>query len=208
MGRLTEYFGSSSSVGKGFVEMQLNDTLVIKHKGILEMALSTNPETRELLQKMISKAIAEARNEVVRGIRLKNDPRKAVHGVRRTVYEKILGANINIYNSKKTGKPTTYEPPRTLRKGQRGGNRVPRGKRTQRVMTYGPHERQWILRIINSGTVNGPRQAGTRGGRLSGNRGEIAARNFFGRLGNVAITKAVDNLANMVDEELEKIMEG
>jgi hypothetical protein len=71
-------------------------------------------------------------------------------------------------------------------------------------MHYGPIDRQWILRFINSGTRD--RTAGTRGGRLSGNRGAIAPRNFFRGAGERALTKAADNLAHMIDTELEAML--
>ena len=116
-------------------------------------------------------------------------------------YKKILGANLNILNMKrKAGSTTKYEPPRKLKPHQRGGNRVLRGSRTNTVMHYGPHDRAWILRIVNSGTTE--RTAGTRGGRLSGNRGAIAARNFFGSAATNALSRAADNLANLIDTEL------
>ena len=81
---------------------------------------------------------------------------------------------------------------------------MPRSRRTYEVMHYGPLDRQWILRIVNSGTSN--RVAGTRNGRVHGNRGSIAARNFFGRAGTPALMKAADNLAAMIDTELENIL--
>lgn len=191
------------------VSLEVNDAVVLEQKQVLEQALSTNPKTQKALQKLINQALKEIRPEVISAIRssLGSDPRQAARGVRRIVYKKILGGNINILNmKKKAGEPTAYEPPRKLDANphQRGGNRVPRGARTQQVMHYGPHDRGWILRIVNSGT--GARTAGTRSGRLSGNRGSIAARNFFGRAGMPALMKAADILANLIDTELEKIL--
>jgi hypothetical protein len=81
---------------------------------------------------------------------------------------------------------------------------VPRGSRTNTVIHYGPHDRQWILRIVNSGTVD--REAGTRGGRLHGNRGSIAARNFFQPLGDRAMGVMRDNLERAIEEELTKLL--
>ena len=187
----------------------MNNTVVVEQQKILEQALSTNPKTQKALQKLIQQALTEIRPGMVAAARsaLKSDPRGAAHGIRLAVYKKILGGNINILNMKrKAGKPTSYEPPRKLDANphQRGGNRVPRGARTQQVMHYGPHDRGWILRIVNSGT--GDRTAGMRSGRLSGNRGSIAARNFFGSAGMPALMKAADVLANLIDTELEKIL--
>lgn len=188
------------------IGLEVNDAVVIQQSQVLEQALSTNPKTQKALQKLIRKALMEVRPELVAAARgaMGSDPRGAAQGIRLSVYKKILGGNVNILNSRKAGRPTTYEPPRKLQPGQRGGNRVPRGNRTDTVMHYGPHDRQWILRFINSGTSD--RMAGSRGGRLSGNRGSIAARNFFGSAASSALTKAADNLATMIDTELENIL--
>ena len=191
------------------ISLEINDAVVLEQKQVLEQALSTNPKTQKALQKLIRKAIMDVRKDAVSAVgrALDSDPRGAAHGIRTAVYKKILGGNLNILNMRrKAGKPTTYEPPRKLQPHQRGGNRVPRGARTNTVMHYGPHDRGWILRIINSGTINGDRTAGTRGGRLSGNRGSIAARNFFRGAAEPALQKAVNNLAMMIDTELVNIL--
>ena len=187
--------------------IDINDTIILEQQKVLEAALSTNPKTQKALQKLVRQALMEVRPELVSAARgaMENDPRGAAHGIRTAVYKKILGGNINILDMrKKAGTPTSYEPPRKLQPGQRGGNRVPRGSRTDSVMHYGPHDRQWILRFINSGTKD--RTAGTRGGRLSGNRGAIAPRNFFRGAGERALAQAVDNLAMLIDTELEAML--
>ena len=189
------------------IELEVNDAIILEQQKVLEAALSTNPKTQKVLQKLIRKALMDVRPQLVSAARgaMGSDPRGAAQGIRTSVYKKILGGNVNILNMrKKTGSPTSYEPPRKLQPHQRGGNRVPRGKRTDTVMHYGPHDRQWILRFINSGTSE--RMAGTRGGRLSGNRGSIAARNFFGSAASSALAKAADNLAHMIDTELEAML--
>ena len=188
------------------ISVEFDDTIILEQQRVLEAALSTNPKTQKALQKLIRKALMDVRPELVAAARgaMGSDPRGAANGIRLSVYKKILGGNANILNSRKAGKPSTYEPPRKLKPHQRGGNRVPRGERTNKVMHYGPHDRQWILRFLNSGTSN--RMAGSRGGRLSGNRGSIAARNFFGRAGSSALTKAADNLATLIDTELEAML--
>lgn len=188
-------------------QFEVNDAVIIEQRKILEAALSENPKTQKVLQKLIRRALMEVRPELVSAARaaLRSDPRGAAHGIRTSVYKKILGGQVNILNmKKKAGKPTDYEPPRKLQPHQRGGNRVPRGERTNTVMHYGPHDRQWILRLINSGT--GERTAGTKGGRLSGKRGSIAPRNFFRGAGEQALAKAADNLATMIDTELQAML--
>jgi len=189
------------------IGIEINDAVILEQQKVLEAALSTNPKTQKVLQKLIRKALMDVRPQLVSAARgaMGSDPRGAAQGIRTSVYKKILGGNVNILNMrKKTGSPTSYEPPRKLQPHQRGGNRVPRGKRTDTVMHYGPHDRQWILRFINSGTSE--RMAGTRGGRLSGNRGSIAARNFFGSAASSALAKAADNLATLIDTELEAML--
>ena len=188
------------------IGFEFDNTVVLEQQKVLEAALSTNPKTQKALQGLIRRAVSQARAEVVRSVSasIAHDPRHAARAVRTAVYKKILGANINIYNSRKAHGSTNYEPPRTLRPHQRGGNRVPRGGRTQQIMSYDALDRGFILRFLNSGTTD--RQAGSRGGRLSGNRGRIAPRNFFRGAGEQALVRATDNLANLIDTELEAIL--
>jgi hypothetical protein len=188
------------------IGFEFDNTVVLEQQKVLEAALSTNPKTQKALQGLIHRAISQARAEVVRSVSasIAHDPRHAARAVRTAVYKKILGANINIYNSRKAHGSTSYEPPRKLRPHQRGGNRVLRGGRTQQIMSYDALDRGFILRFLNSGTTD--RQAGTRGGRLSGNRGRIAPRNFFRGAGEQALVRATDNLANLIDTELEAIL--
>ena len=183
--------------------LEVNNEVIVEQKQVLEQALSTNPKTQKALRKLIQQVLKEAREQVVNATRgsLSSDPRGAAQGIRRIVYKKILGANLNILDrQKRAGKPTDYEPPRKLDQNprQRGGNRVPRGARTNTVMHYGPSDRQWILRIVNSGTINGDRTAGTKGGKLHGNRGSIAARNFFGPSASSSLMKADDNVEQKI----------
>ena len=188
-------------------EFEANDTIILHQKQVLEAALSTNPKTVKALQKLIDQALAEVRPQVLAAIRgqLGEDPREAVRSVRRITYRKILGGDLNIKDMKrKAGQPTTYEPARKLHTGQRGGNRVPRGRRTDQVMHDGPNDRGWILRMVNSGT--GRRMAGTRNGRLSGNRGSIAARHFFKNAAEPAITRAASILGEMIDREFTAML--
>ena len=192
------------------LSLEVNDAVVLEQKQVLEHALSTNPKTQKALQKLIRNVIAQARADTMRAIKFDNgDPREAVRSIRRTVYKKILGANINIYDSRKAHGRNTYEPPR--HPSHRGGNRMTRSTRTQQIMSYAPQDRGMILRWVNSGTQR--RQA--FGGRMSkrgfdesrgGNRGSISARNFFRNAGEPALVKAVDALANLIDSELENML--
>ena len=188
-------------------EFEANEAVILESQKALEAALSTSPKAQAVLRKIIRKYVLEARAQVVNGIHFKNgDPRGAARAVRTAVYKKVLGANINIFSRRKaSGGGTSYEPPRKLRPGQRGGNRVKRGSRTDDFLhKYGPLDRGMILRWTNSGT--GEREAGTRGGALHGNRGSIASRNFFRPLGDRALGMMRDNLAVAIEEEMKKIL--
>jgi hypothetical protein len=186
-------------------EFEANEAVILESKKVLDAALSTNPKTQAVLRKMIREYVKQARQEVVNSINFQNgDPRGTRQAVRTSVYKKVLGANINIFNSRKAHGSNNYEPQRKLRPKQRGGNRVKRGERTNQVMHYGPLDRGMILRWQNSGT--GERTAGNRGGALGGNRGSIAARNFFQPLGDRAMGVMRDNLERAIEEELTKLL--
>lgn len=200
------------------VSLEVNDAVVLEQKQVLEQALSTNPKTQKALQKLIRKVIAQARKDTMDAIKFNNgDPREAVRSIRRSVYKKILGANINIYNSRKAHGSTSYEPPRKGSTG-RGGNRRTRSPKTARIMSYDALDRGFILRWINDGmTKTNPRiikfteNSNRKEDRWNkhpntGNRGSISARNFFRNAGEPALVKAVDALANLIDTELEEML--
>jgi hypothetical protein len=180
-------------------EFEVNDAVILEQQQALEAALSTSPKAQTVLRKIIRKYVKEARTQVVNSIHFKNgDPRHAAWAVRTAVYKKVLGANINIFNSRKAYGNNSYEPPRTLRQGQRGGNRLPRSQKTDRMMHYAPQDRGMILRWQNDGT-------GNRDTRY-GSRGSIASRNFFRPLGDRAMGQMRDNLAQAIEEEMQAIL--
>ena len=186
--------------------LEVNDAAVVEQKQILDQLLSTNPKTQKALQQLIHQVILEARAQVVSSIQFKNgDPHQSRRAVRSTVYKRILGGNINILNSRKAHGTQAYQYQRTLRQGQRGGNRVKPTIRTLQMQSYAPQDRGFILRWVNEG-VPGPRQAGTRGGHISGNRGSIAAQPFFRSYGERALERAAEHLGTLIDSELEKIL--
>lgn len=203
------------------VSLEVNDAVVLEQKQVLEQALSTNPKTQKALEKLIRKALMQARRELSDYIKTKlanGDPRGAARAVRTSVYRKILGGNINILAGRVAHAPNNYEPPRTLRPGQRGGNRRPRSKRTDKVMHYDGVDRDFILRFVNSGTkqraierlmnIQGTNKfRWVQNASEYGNRGSIAARGFFKPGANAALQKAVSYLTDMIDDEIEKIFD-
>lgn len=181
--------------------VDIDDTVIIEQRRALEAALSTNPRTEAALRRAIRKAVLDARRAAVASIHFKNgDPRQSRQSVRTAVYKKVLGANINIYSSRRLHGGGSWRPARKLdgNPRQRGGNRVPRSARTEQVMGYGPLDRGFILRFQNSGTV--PRTS------RYGNRGSLAAMRFFRPLGERALAVAADRLAALIDTELDDML--
>ena len=75
------------------IGLEINDAVIVEQKQILEQALSTNPKTQKALQKLIRKALMQARSELSDYIKTKlanDDPRGAARAVRTSVYKKIL----------------------------------------------------------------------------------------------------------------------
>lgn len=176
--------------------------------------MTVDSEMGKRLRELIFQQLKAARNSISESIKFDNgDPRGTRRAVKRYIASKYLGGVVSIasYNAKASGNRSSYEAPRKLQPGQRGGNRRPRSETTQRYLSYGPQDRAFILNWVNAGT--GTRVSGfgrmrkldlsKTGGR--GNRGSIAARNFFGTLGGPAMQKAVENLGRMIDEEFDKL---
>lgn len=197
-------------------QFEVNETVIVEQQKALEAALSTNPKTQSVLRRIIRKFIQDARKQVIAGINFKHgDPRGARNAVRTTVYKKILGANINIFDSRKAHGVNNYVPPRKGATG-RGGNRRKRSDRTMKIMSYAPLDRGFILRWLNAGTPGDRNIEFTHNERRkvdrwnkhpnTGNRGNIQPRNFFRPLGDRALGIMRDNLAKAIEEELATMM--
>lgn len=200
----------------------IDDTLISNQEQNLRAAMSTDPKMRKVIQQHIREALFEARRDVMASSPLESDPRGTIKAIRTSVYEKVLGGNINILNGKKAHGSNSYEPPRKLVPGQRGGNRRSRSGRTQQIMGYAPLDRGFILRFVNSGTkgfrntIKGNRarydKLVTRinSGEKSrtGNRGAIAARNWFTQSAESALGNAAANIAEIIAIEAAAIARG
>ena len=167
------------------------------HEALAKMQ-TDNPRTKKELQDIIRRCINEARKNVVKDAQdvLKdNDPRHAYKAVRNSVYKQILGGQINILSSRHRGAATNYKRPRTLREGQRGGNRRKQSDRTLQIDSYEGIDRGFILRFQNAGTVDRE----TRYGK----RGHLAARHWFG----ISSAFQMDAAASHIAEEIEKMLQ-
>ena len=169
----------------------------------LERLMSTNPKMVKEIQSILRKVIREAAKQVSLSASavIANDPRKAANAVRSTVYKNILGANVNLYNSRKAGKGQPFYPVRRLRDGQRGGNRRTRvDDARNRLETYYGSDRGFILRFLASGTV----QRQTR----FGNRGSIRQSNWFGHTAPWQMESAAEKVASAINEYVKQQTNG
>ena len=204
----------------------IDNTIISNQADNLRAAMSTDPKMRKVIQRHIREALFEARRDVMASSPLESDPRGAIKAIRTSVYEKVLGGNINILNGKKAHGSNNYEPPRTLTPGQRGGNRRSRSERTKQIMGYAPLDRGFILRFVNSGTKtrvigfrNSVKANRARYEKLvtrihsgdksrTGNRGAIAPRNWFMQSSESALGNAASNIAEMIAIEAAAIARG
>lgn len=181
-------------------QVEADFSVIVEQQKALEVAMLTNPDTEKVVRKLIRQVILDARKQVVAVLRGKmdTDPRGASEAVRATVYKKILGGNLNIYNSTKAHGKTGYHPAKKLKPGQWGGNRRARNDRTQQIMDYGPLDRGFILRFFNNGTKSRS--------TIYGNRGQITPSHAFGSAAQGAIEQASATLVTLINDELAKIL--
>lgn len=158
---------------------------------------TSSPAMHKYLVGIIRKAVGEARKNIVKDAKdaLDNDPRQAYKAVRYSVYKQILGGQVNILNGRRRGAPTKYQKPRTLKEGQRGGNRRRRSIDTLRYESYQGADRSFILRFQQSGTVNRETRYGTRG--------NIRPRGWFGISSTFHMEAAASKIAEMIESALD-----
>jgi hypothetical protein len=180
------------------VQAEVNQQVAQNTNEALAVLFVDNPETRKRIRKIIREELKDAAKRLREDAKyeMEEDPRKAYRAIKSSVYRKILGGNVSILNPRRPGARYQLIRPRKLDMNphQRGGNRRTRSERTNAVDSYFGKERAFILRFLNSGTT-------TRQTRY-GNRGSIAARNWFPNMGQKELELASENLANIMEEEL------
>ena len=183
----------------------------------LKQMMTDDPTFRRRINAVLSQVLKEARKVISEDAKevVKNDPRNAYKAVRSAVYKRILGGQVNILQKRKAGTPTNYRKPL---KGlpNRGGNRWGRSQRTKDLEGYEGTDRGFILRFLNAGTddrsiTSYTDRTGTRHNlnsgssqnwkthALTGNRGSITARNWFGGASHKALEKASVQLQELID---------
>lgn len=164
---------------------------------------------RSIIQKELAKARSALAKEAKSAV--PNDPRQAYKAVRRGIYKRVLGGNLNILAPKKAGAPHAYTKrrkprPVTDKNGQhRGGNCSPRSARTEQVDGYWGKDRGFILRFVNDGADRtDPSKQKKRGNRALTNRGRIGAKNWFPGASHKELEAAAERIAQLIDEEIKK----
>lgn len=196
---------------------------LVKQREELERLLMKNPAMEKKVQKLIRKVLMQVRRRMGDNIPFKHgDPRKAYKAVKTAVYRQILGGNVSILNKRKRSTQfSNYEPPRTLRPGQRGGNRRARSPRTWDLIHYAGPDRGFVLRFINSGVGNRAIRfkydearehvhRGSQGGHKYGEtintgfRGNIAPRNWFGNRSQREMERGAEELTKLIDDLIKQ----
>ena len=192
----------------------------------LEALLMSNPAMEKKVQALIRKVLMQARRTIGKAAadEMDSDPRQAYKAVKTAVYRQILGGNVSLYRKKRASSTrSNYEPPRTLREGQRGGNRRLRSGRTKQLQSYMGSDRGFVLRWLEGGANgrviefrNDPHREkvkrGSHGGDLkkygktinTGARGNIAPRNFFGTSSQTAMRNAAEQLTKLIDDLIKQ----
>ena len=188
----------------------------VEQRKELEKLMMSNPAMEKKVQDLIKKVLGEVRKAMGAAAKdaMNSDPRQAYKAVRSAVYKRILGGNVNILQKKRaSGGGGTYTPTKTLRSGQRGGNRKVRSERTMKLESYIGSNRGFVLRFLNAGTqeraVNFTPHEGRKPSRWNkhpntGFRGQIAPRNFFGNRSHSEMENAAKKLEVMIDELIKQ----
>lgn len=182
----------------------------------LEQLRTDNPgfekRLRDVIRKVLGHARANLRKDAASGLGMDSDPRHAYKAVRFAVYKRLFGGQLNILQSRRAGASTTYSPPRTLKAGQRGGNR--RLRTSRNLDKYEGVDRGFILRWLNNGmtktnprtihfTENPNRKVDKWNKHPNtGNRGAIVARNWF----RGASLQELQSVAGEMQQLIDKII--
>ena len=189
----------------------------VEQRKELERLMMSNPEMEKKVQGLIRKVLAEVRKRIgdVAKSEMNADPRQAYKAVRSVIYKRILGGNVNILNKKRASGGGSYTPTRTLKSGQRGGNRKARSERTMKLESYYGSDRGFILRFLNAGTQDRVVDFIPHENRKpskwnkhpnTGFRGRIAPRNFFGNRSHQEMENAAENLTQLIDQLIAEEM--
>lgn len=193
----------------------------VEQRKELDRMLMSNPAMEKKVQGLIRKVLSAVKKNLGQAAKekMKSDPRHAYKAIRTAVYKRILGGNVNILNKRRASSSGGgYTPTRTLKSGQRGGNRRARSERSYKLESYEGSDRGFVLRFLNAGTEertinflpDSRREQvhrGSQGGNIkkygktinTGRRGRITPRNWFGNKSQKEMETAAQNLSQFID---------
>ena len=198
----------------------------VEQRKELDRLLMSNPAMEKKVQGLIRKVLSAVKKNLGQAAKekMKSDPRQAYKAIRTAVYKRILGGNVNILNKRRASiSGGGYTPTRTLKSGQRGGNRRARSERSYKLESYEGSDRGFVLRFLNAGTEerainflpDSRREQvhrGSQGGNIkkygktinTGRRGRITPRNWFGNKSQKEMETAAQNLSNFIDALIQR----
>lgn len=174
------------------------DTIELENNVKLDQLLTTNPEMEKKVRRIVRQVIMGAMDPVKQAAD-RQSTKQAAQAIRKAVYKKVLGGNINILDSRGRAGSRAPLPPESRRKKSHaiGGNRIPRSRRTEDLLTYSGKDRAFILRFLNSGTpkrdTNGTRRVG-----------QIAARHWFEDTSHRSLQYAAEQFDKLLDALIAK----
>ena len=172
-------------------------TIDLENNTKLDQLLLTNPEMEKKVRRIVRQVILGAMGPV-QAAADRQSTKQAAQAVRKAVYKKILGGSINILDGRGRAGSRAPLPPESRRKKSHavGGNRIPRSRRTEDLLTYQGKDRAFILRFLNSGTTS----------RHNGYRptGAIAARNWFQNITHRELQAASEQFDLLLDALIQK----
>lgn len=207
MAKQRSFTGNFSGVqGTGDVNLQVDNREFV---AMLERLQYQNLVKSSDIRRVFAKVAKPVKVSVQQGARsaMRSDPRKALKAVRVITLKGGKGVVVGLLNPRKAGNAMSVPQKATGGKSGIRRNRK-RSARTNQVDGYQGADRAWLLRIVNQGTVNGPREAGTRGTlKKTANRGELTAKRFFDRA-EAGMKQASQSLASELGKIIEKRMKG
>ena len=195
--------GNFSGVqGSGDVNLQVDNKDFLDMLERLKYANMVKDSDLRKVFANVAKPVKKAVQQAARAA-MKRDRRKAYKAVRIITLKGGKGVVVGLLNPRKaSGSMALPQKPTGGKSGIR--RHRTRSARTNQVDGYQGADRAWILRIVNQGTVKGPRMAGTRGTlKKEANRGELTAKRFFGRA-EMGMKQASQSLAVELGKIIEK----
>lgn len=207
MAKQRSFTGNFSGVqGRFDINLEIDNREFV---GMLDRLRYENLVKTSDIRKLFARIAKPVKQSVQQGFResVKSDRRKAWKAVRLITLKGGKGVVVGLLNPRKAGNAMDVRSNSTG--GQSGIRRKrKRSARTNQVDGYQGADRAWLLRIINQGTVNGPREAGTRGTmKKTANRGELTAKRFFDRA-ELRMKQASQSLASELGKIIEKRVKG